>query len=158
MLTTYLPELEDLWFKQAILADPETMSYNLAWGGTMPFPEEDWPAWYAHWILNHDNKRYYRYLQNESKDFIGEIAYHYDSKEGIYLANVIVHAPYRGRGYGRAGLALLSEKARDHGLPALYDNLALDNPALGLFLQQGFVEVYRTEEYIMLKKDLQGES
>lgn len=36
----------------------------------------------------------------------------------------------------------------------LYDDIAIDNPAISLFLNSGFVEVYRTREYIMLKKDL----
>lgn len=38
----YRPSLEDLWFKQALLADPDTMSYNRAWGGTVEFPRELW--------------------------------------------------------------------------------------------------------------------
>ena len=42
MLTLYRPKLSDLWFRQALLADEETMSYNRAWGGTIAFPEEDW--------------------------------------------------------------------------------------------------------------------
>lgn len=34
----YKPKLEDLWFREAMMADPDTMSYNSAWGGTIPFP------------------------------------------------------------------------------------------------------------------------
>jgi len=29
----YLPKPEDLWFRRSLLEDPETMSYNRAWGG-----------------------------------------------------------------------------------------------------------------------------
>ncbi len=36
----YMPEYKDLWFRQALMADAETMAYNRAWGGTIPFPEE----------------------------------------------------------------------------------------------------------------------
>ena len=45
MLSLYLPELKDLWFRQKLLADEATMAYNRAWGGTIPFPEENWAPW-----------------------------------------------------------------------------------------------------------------
>ena len=31
-ITLYTPSLEDLWFRQKMMADEETMSYNHAWG------------------------------------------------------------------------------------------------------------------------------
>ena len=33
-----------------MLADEETMSYNHAWGGTIPWPEDQWKDWYDCWI------------------------------------------------------------------------------------------------------------
>ena len=59
MLTLHKPAYEDLWFRQKMLGDEETMSYNHAWGGTIPFPEENWADWYDYWITNPDGKRYY---------------------------------------------------------------------------------------------------
>jgi len=50
----YKPQLDDLWFRQSMMADPETMSYNKAWGGTIPFPKEKWKAWHDRWINNTD--------------------------------------------------------------------------------------------------------
>ena len=50
MIEQYKPELKDLWFRKKMLEDEETMTYNKAWGGTIPFPEEDWKEWYDHWI------------------------------------------------------------------------------------------------------------
>jgi len=38
MVRPYIPRLEDLWFRQALLADGQTMSYNHAYGGTIAFP------------------------------------------------------------------------------------------------------------------------
>jgi len=107
LITLYTPSLEDLWFRQKMMTDPETMSYNHAWGGTIPFPQEEWRDWYDFWIVNHEDKRYYRYLRDNTGRFIGEIAYHYDSGRTLYVADVIVHAPYRGKGYGNIGLNLL---------------------------------------------------
>ena len=150
----HLPSLEDLWFRQSMMADPETMSYNHAWGGTIPFPENDWKDWYDDWITNHEHHRYYRYLKNAADQFVGEIAYHYDEKRSIYVADVIIHAPYRGSGYGGRALELLCAAAKENGVTVLYDDIAVDNPAVELFLRHGFIEEYRTDEIIMLKKEL----
>ena len=154
MIESCVPSPDDLWFRRTMLADPETMSYNHAWGGTIPFPEQAWKAWYDHWIVNHENRRWYRYLKNPAGRFVGEIAYHYDDDRRIFAADVIIHAPYRGIGYGGRGLELLCGAARRNGVTALYDDIAADNPAVTLFLRHGFVEEYRTDEIIMLKKDL----
>ena len=79
MLTLFKPEYRDLWFRQFMLSEPETMSYNHAWGGTISFPEERWQEWYDFWIREPEGKRFYRYLKDEAGAFVGEIAYHFDS-------------------------------------------------------------------------------
>ena len=48
------------------------------WGGTIPFPEEQWDSWYDAWMRNPESDRFYLYLQNEDKEYVGEIAYQYD--------------------------------------------------------------------------------
>ena len=55
---------------------------------------------------------------------------------------------------GRDGLRLLCDEAKKHGIEELYDDIAIDNSAVNLFLQMGFVEEYRTPEIIMVKKRL----
>ena len=154
MITLYKPEYEDLRFRQTMLADAETMSYNHAWGGTVEFPETDWAEWYDRWIVRTEGRRFYRYLKNESGEFVGEAAYHYDPELGCHVADVIVYAKYRGRGYGGQALDLLCLAAKENGLSVLYDNIAADNPATGFFLRRGFTEEYRTDEIIMLNKVL----
>ena len=134
------------------MSDETTMSYNHAWGWIIDCPESDWADWYNYWVRNTKGERFYRYLKNENNEFVGEIAYHYNGKE--YIANVIVYAKYRGKGYGKEGLRLLCEVAKAEGIEALYDNIAIDNPAISLFLKMDFVEEYRTDEFIMLKKRL----
>ena len=44
----FKPQVEDLWFRQALLADPATMSYNDAWGGTIDFSRDRWEPLSAH--------------------------------------------------------------------------------------------------------------
>ena len=112
MLHLYEPMYDDLWFRQKMLEDEETMSYNKTWGGTIFWPKEKWKDWYEHWIINHDNKRYYRYLKNDEGQFVGEIAYHYDNEIKHEIANVIIYSPYRRKGYGNEALKLLCDEAR----------------------------------------------
>ncbi len=153
-LTLHVPSFEELSFRQEMLADSATMSYNHAWGGVIDFPREDWASWYSHWVENCGGERFYRYLQREDGVFVGEVAYHLDKDSNMVMVDVIVHARYRGQGYGSEGLSLLCEAARANGVSAVYDNLALDNSALSMFLGLGFVEQYRDESVIMLKKVL----
>ena len=153
MLKAITPALEDMWFRESLMADEETMAYNHVWGGTIPFPKEDWAEWYDYWVINHEGKRYYRYLKDEN-GFVGEIAYHYGSEYDGYVANIIIHSKYRGQGYGAQGLTLLCEAAKAAGITELYDDIAIDNTAIKLFLKQGFYECCRTEEIILLKKEL----
>lgn len=155
MIKLVKPSLDDLWFRQSLLADEATMSYNHAWGGTIEFPKEDWAEWYEYWLTDCGNERFYAYLLNDAtNEFVGEIAYHYDDEREIYIANVIISAKYRGNGYGKIGLELLCETAKRNGVITLYDDIAIDNSAIKLFLDSGFTEEYRTDEIIMLKKKL----
>ncbi|MDO5107334.1 MAG: GNAT family N-acetyltransferase [Coriobacteriaceae bacterium] len=155
MIVLHKPTRDELWFRRDLLEDPATMSYNDAWGGTIPFPEEDWDSWYECWLMGDEHTRFYRFLlDTERNEFVGEIAFHFSEDEGIYLADIIVLAAHRGEGYGRKGLRLLCEAARAHGIAVLYDNIALGNPAIGLFLSEGFCEEYRTDDCIYLRKDL----
>ena len=156
MIELHQPHLEELSFRQTMLEDAETMSYNHAWGGTVAFPRERWASWYETWLVNHQNRRFYRYIR-ESGIFVGEVAYHFDQERQIYLADVLVYAPYRGKGYGGAALHLLCEAARHNGISELYDDIATDNPSLALFIRHGFSEVVRTKEYILVKKEIDNQ-
>lgn len=120
MVSLYEPEKKDLWFRKQLMSDEETMSYNHAWGGTIPFPEEEWDNWFEYWIDKKESKRFYRYIfHEETKTFVGEAAYHYDADAQVYIADVIVYAKNRGKGYGRQGLLLLCECAKRNGIGEL---------------------------------------
>ena len=154
MIILYKPQLKELWFRQKMLADEETMSYNHAWGGVIPFPEDKWEDWYSYWVSEPEGERFYRYVKNEDGAFVGEIAYHFDCELGGYIANVIIFSAYRRRGYGGQALDALCKAAKENGVASLYDDIAADNPAAELFYKRGFIEVGRTAEKIILKKEL----
>ena len=152
MLKVVKPELEDLWFRESMMADIETMSYNDAWGGTIPFPKEDWEEWYTLWVRNSGQERYYRYLKDDAnKVFVGEISYHFDKLRNIYICDVIIKAEFRKQGFGTQGIQLLCEAAKANGVEALYDNIAADNPSAHLFLENGFSIEFQNDEILMVK-------
>lgn len=153
MLKLYVPKYEDLSFRKMMMEDEKTMSYNHAYGGCIPFPEENWRSWYESWILDTGGSRTYRYLQDEEESFVGEIAYHLDEK-GRWMADLIIFSPYRGKGYGTKGLELLCLLAKENGIKTLYDEIAIDNPSVSLFVRNGFKEESRDEEKITVRKEL----
>lgn len=154
-LVLYRPRLEELDFRRALLADPDTMAYNHAYGGTVAFPRERWGGWYARWLEDETGGRFYRYLRLEGTgEPVGEAAYHYDGGFGGYVCDVLVSARHRGRGFDRQGLELLCAAARGNGVTRLVDNIAIDNPSVELFRKCGFRERLRTEEYILMERDL----
>lgn len=152
MLKVVKPELEDLWFRESMMADIETMSYNNAWGGTIPFPKEDWEEWYTLWVRNSGQERYYRYLKDDAnKVFVGEISYHFDKLRNIYICDVIIKAEFRKQGFGTQGIQLLCEAAKANGVEVLYDDIAADNPSAHLFLKNGFSIEFQNDEILMVK-------
>lgn len=154
MLRLHIPLFSQMDFRQQLLSDEETMSYNARWGGAIGFPQERWADWYRRWVEQPD-RRFYAYLYSEEeKAFVGETAYHFDEELGGYIANLIVHSRYRGKGYGTQGLRLLCEQGRADGLKVLYDDIADDNPSLSLFLKNGFERIKDTEGGILVKKVL----
>lgn len=152
MLKVVKPELEDLWFRESMMADIETMSYNDAWGGTIPFPKEDWEEWYTLWVRNSGQERYYRYLKDDAnKVFVGEISYHFDKLRNIYICDVIIKAEFRKQGFGTQGIQLLCEAAKANGVEVLYDDIAADNPSAHLFLKNVFSIEFQNDEILMVK-------
>ena len=151
----YKPTLEDLWFREELLKDHRTMTFNHKWGGAISFPKEEWESWYNKWMNAPETQRYYRYLVNaETKEFIGEVAYHLDEEKVIHIASVIVKSDFRGYGYGSEALDLLVSEAKKNGVRVLYDTIALDNPAYFMFLRHGFQISYMDNDIVTVKREL----
>ena len=155
MIRLIKPEFNELTFRQTMLSDEATMSFNAAYGGAIGFPWPRWDGWYRKWIGNGDPRYFYRYLYDDKLlSYVGEVSYHFESETARYLCDVIVYAPYRGRGFGAEGLRLLCEAAKIRGVRVLYDEIALDNPSVSLFAKQGFREVGTDERVCILRKEL----
>ena len=155
MLNLYTPSLNDLYFCQMLLSDYDTMQYNHAYGGTISFPKEKQQSWYKKWIETSSQEYFYRYLQNtDTKEFVGEVAYHFDNNRNIFICDIIILAKFRENGYGTIGLNLLCNAAKENGIKEIFDDIAADNPAIKLFLKSGFNIEYKTKDIIMVKKVL----
>ena len=137
MIEIHKPEPEELWFRESLMADEATMSFNHAWAEGSEY------------------HRYYRYLLNqETGAYVGEISYHFDTQRNIHLCDVIVLAKYRNKGFGTKGIQLLCNAAKENGVTALYDDIAADNPSYKLFLKNGFTIDYQNDDVVMVKKVL----
>lgn len=111
----YAPKLDELGFRQKMLGDPETMSYNKGCGLDMPtyhndtgcidFPREAWEDWYARWV-HAGPEKFYAYLR-EGGEFVGEVCLHMTEGPGIYEMGIVLDSAQRGKGYSRPGMALL---------------------------------------------------
>ena len=155
MIDIYKPNLNELWFRESLMADESTMAYNNAWGGTILFPKEKWEQWYQTWLNSWEFNYYYRYLYDtNNKNYVGEIAYHYDKNRGIHICDVIVLSKYRNKGFGSQGIQLLCKAAKENGISILYDDIAADNSSYKLFLKNGFIVDYQNSDVVMVKRTL----
>lgn len=121
MLELYIPQLDDLWFKQQMEADPATMAYNANWDvdypgydrdtGYIDFSRDQWIDWHIAWVGN-EPACFYAYLRRISDDaWIGEVNFHYNPDRGWWDMGVVLFAPYRGQGYGAKALQQLLDHA-----------------------------------------------
>lgn len=155
MIRLIQPSLEELSFKQEMLSDEKTMSYNHAYGGTIDFSRSRWLSWYEKWIANNDYHYFYRYIYSEQLHcYVGEVAYRYDIETKRYLCDIIVHSKYRNRGFGKKGLLALCKEAKNNGIKELYDEILLDNPSIHLFLNNDFILEKQTSNVFVVKRVL----
>lgn len=149
------PTFEELEFRQRLMADENTMNYNHAYGGTIPFPRERWEGWYKRWIIDNSKDYFYRYIYDDNiNEYVGEVAYHKEDNTDSYICDVIILDKYRGKGYGKMGLMALCNAAKDNGLKHLCDDIAIDNPSLALFLKIGFIIEYQNDELTRVSIEL----
>lgn len=118
-LDLYVPALADLWFRQKMLSDPASMSYNAGYDpwpgyhkdtGCIDFPEEEWEDWYAHWI-GREPERFYAYIRRRDGAWIGDVNFHHTPDKDWWDMGVVICAPYRGQGCAEPALRLMLDHA-----------------------------------------------
>lgn len=129
----YVPKLEDLWFYQKMMADPETMSYNANWDvdydgyhrdtGCIDFPREEWAGWYAQ-VVGREPEQFYAYIRRGSDGaWIGDVNFHYTPEKDWWDMGIVIYAPYRGNGYATPALRLMLDHAfRSCGVTRIHND------------------------------------
>ena len=153
MLRLILPDRRCCAFRQALMADPDTMAYNAPWfppDGTIPFPEDEWDDFLAS-ARNCEPDSFIAYLESEDGELVGEVNWH-GMGTGM---GIVIMAKHRGRGYGAEGLQLLIDRAFTHPeIAYLENNFESDrDPALRMHLHAGFETAGTDDEgYLVLRR------
>ena len=143
LVELYVPKLEDLWFYQKMMSDPETMSYKAPWGGCIDYPDEVLPDWYARWV-GQEPKRFYAYIKRSSDGaWIGDVNFHYTPERDWWDMGIVIYAPFRGKGYAVPALKLLLDHAfRDCGISRLHNDFETTRDAAwAIHRKVGFKEM-----------------
>lgn len=150
VLELYIPKVEDMWFVRQMQEDPETMAYNAGWDvsydgyhpdtGCIDFPETKWAEKHA-WLVGHEPERFYALVRLKSNgQFVGEVNFHYTPEEDWWDMGVLIHASFRGNGYGHLALELLLRKAFEEcGVTRIHNDFETTRDAgLAIHLKAGF--------------------
>ena len=143
LVELYVPKLEDLWFYQKMMSDPETMSYNDPWGGCIDYPDEVLPDGYARWV-GQEPKRFYAYIKRSSDGaWIGDVNFHYTPERDWWDMGIVIYAPFRGKGYAVPALKQLLDHAfRDCGISRLHNDFETTRDAAwAIHRKVGFKEM-----------------
>jgi len=117
----YVPKLEELDYRQSILSQQETMSYNKGYdidnqlyhkeSGCIDFPKSNWESWYKKRVQNQPDF-YYAYIQRTSDGkFVGEVNLHYNESYDWFEMGIVVEEQYRGQCYSLCALKQLLKVA-----------------------------------------------
>lgn len=121
LLSLHTPKYDELWYRQRMMSDPATMSYNAGYNlgfdgyhndtGCIDFPEEKWAGWYDRFI-GREPEKFYAYIVRKSDGaFIGEVVLRQEGAPGRYEMGVVVEDCHRGKGYSGEALRLLMDVA-----------------------------------------------
>ncbi|HCA28433.1 MAG TPA: N-acetyltransferase [Ruminococcaceae bacterium] len=155
-LALHIPTENELEYRRHLIADEETMAYNIGYGGNGSgcyFQTiEQVRQWYKHWNNGLDN--FYAYIIRIDDNVpIGEVDIHYSNYCMKYIVGVVIEAKYRGNGYSTEALCLLAAHAFNiMKLDAIYDDFPAERKAAEhAFSKAGFVRI--SDEFVELKKE-----
>ncbi|MDD4492956.1 MAG: GNAT family N-acetyltransferase [Eubacteriales bacterium] len=162
MIYLHVPKLDELWYRQKLLSDAETMSYNKGCNlgfdgydnntGCIDFFENKWQSWFDYFIGN-EPERYYAYIvRKEDNAFIGEVNLHKSENADWYDMGIVLEARYRGKGYAVEALKLLLNYAfHSLGAKAVHNDFEETRiAAVKTHLSAGFTEYAKHDGIIEL--------
>ena len=149
-ITLYVPKVEDLWFRQECMSDPETMAYNAGYDvsfegyhydtGCIDFPKEKHQSWFENKMTN-PNFFYAYILDLDTKNFVGYVNFNLNN-DGRASMGIVMNSKYKGQGYMRPAMKLLIEEAKKRGVKFLTDIVPTTREnALKVFYDFGFKKV-----------------
>lgn len=160
-LILHVPELSELWYREKLLSDPDTMSYNKGYNlnsdtyhndtGCIDFPKNQWKQWYDYFVKN-SPQCYYAYVKRiEDGCFIGEVNLHKSNSGDWYDMGIVLESQYRGKGFSiEALILLLNEAFNCFSAKAVRNDFEITREtALKLHLVVGF-QIVREEKGIVI--------
>ena len=144
-----IPKIDDLWYREQCMADPNTMSYNAGYDvsyagyhydtGCIDFPEDKWEDWY-NTKMTKPNFYYAYILDEESNEFVGYLNFNLDSNTGFATMGIVIEGVHRGKGYMRPALKAMIDIAKEKGVKVLTDTVPENRVgALKVFYDMGFI-------------------
>lgn len=160
----YTPKENELDFAKTILADPATMAYNKGYDlnfpgydkerGTITPSDKYWEKWYDLYFTN-PVKYFYAYIYDQDlKIFVGDVNFHpSDSNSDARDIGIVIKDEFRGKGYGKAGLKLLIDKAFSFdSIRVLCNNFEKERTAaLEIHEDLGFKNAYESDGILYLE-------
>lgn len=142
-----IPKIDDLWYREQCMADPNTMSYNAGYDvsysgyhydtGCIDFPPNTWESWYNNKMSNPNF--YYAYIKDEDNgEFVGYLNFNLQS-DGYATMGIVIESSHRGNGYMKPALAKMISVAKERGVKVLTDTVPENRVgAMKAFYDMGF--------------------
>lgn len=105
---------------------------------------------FIHHLENNTCVGYGLLREDEICGYIWAYPHEFREEKRMYVNEIRIKDEYRNKGYGKALLKLVEERAKEMGIGALYIHAEADNPAaIGLYETTGFVV-----ERVQLRKEV----
>ncbi|WGX77729.1 GNAT family N-acetyltransferase (plasmid) [Paraclostridium bifermentans] len=136
-LILHVPSFEELRYRQLILSQEDTMSYNKGYNleienynnktGCIDFSKKYWSEWYSKWVSERVD-RYYAYIVNsKTGEFVGDVCFYYDPSNDLHRIGIVIESKHRSKWYCSKGLLKLTETAfNDFDVKVLRNVIPLD--------------------------------
>jgi len=147
-VSLYIPKVEDLWYREKCMSDPDTMAYNAGYDvsydgyhydtGCIDFPKGKHKAWYDSKMTNPNF--FYAYIRDdESKEWVGYVNFNKDEETGNATMGIVIESVHQGKGYMRPAMKQLINEAQKKNVNLLTDTVPTSREnALKVFYSLGF--------------------